>query len=46
MTATLIRIVGTHLPGRQCGSYRGVSVGLQVGKEVVGLVPGDAERAA
>jgi hypothetical protein len=40
-----IRIVGTKLPGRVCGPYHDVFVGLQVGKEVVQLVEADAARA-
>ena len=38
-------IRGSHLPGRNCGSYADVHVGLQVGKEPQGLVPGDAASA-
>jgi hypothetical protein len=38
-------IRGHHLPGRQCGSYDEVHVGLQVGREPEGLVPGDADGA-
>lgn len=38
-------IRGHHLPGRTAGSYRAVHVGLQVGREPEGLVPGDAPRA-
>lgn len=39
-----VRVVirGHHLPGRQCGQYRNVHVGLQVGSRPEGLVPGDA----
>ena len=45
MTEALIRIVATRFPGRVCGPHREVSVGLQVGKEVVQAVPGDAGGA-
>ena len=38
-------IRGHHLPGRSCGPYQDVHVGLQVGREPHGLVPGDADRA-
>ncbi|MGC1212946.1 MAG: DUF5990 family protein [Micromonospora sp.] len=38
-------IRGHHLPGRKCGAYEGIHVGLQVGREPVGLVPGDADGA-
>ena len=38
-------IRGHHLPGRTCGPYPDVHVGLQVGREPSDLVPGDAERA-
>jgi hypothetical protein len=38
-------IRGHHLPGRRCGSYDEVHVGLQVGREPEGLVPGDADGA-
>ena len=38
-------IHGHHLPGRSCGPYRDVHVGVQVGREPHGLVPGDADRA-
>ncbi len=38
-------IRGRHLPGRSCGPYDDVHVGLQVRDEPQGLVPGDAERA-
>jgi hypothetical protein len=47
------RIVGTDLPGRTCGpspdrpdGYRGIEVGVQRGKEVVGAVPADASSAS
>ena len=42
-----MRIVvrGHDLPGRTCGSYRNVHVGLQVGDRPDGLVPGDAPSA-
>lgn len=38
-------IRGTRLPGRTCGSYTNVHVGLQVKREPVGLVPADALAA-
>jgi hypothetical protein len=38
-------IRGHHLPGRTCGPYEDVHVGLQVGRYPEGLVPGDAEEA-
>ena len=38
-------IHGHHLPGRRCGPYDDVHVGLQLGQEPYGLVPGDADRA-
>jgi len=40
-----VRIVGTPLPGRRHGDLQHVHVGVQRGREVVDLVPGDAERA-
>jgi len=41
-----LRIEGHHLPGRRCGPYDEVHVALQVGKDPVDLVPGDAASAA
>lgn len=38
-------IRGHDLPGRSCGPYRDVHVGLQVRRDPHGLVPGDADRA-
>lgn len=38
-------IRGHHLPGRNCGAYEGIHVGLQVGREPEGLIPGDAGGA-
>jgi hypothetical protein len=38
-------INGHDLPGRTCGSYDDVHVGLQVGREPDDLVPGDAAEA-
>ena len=38
-------IRGHRLPGLTCGSYANVHVGLQVGREPVGLVPADAAAA-
>jgi hypothetical protein len=40
-----LTIRGHHLPGRTCGSYADVHVGLQVGREPTGLVPADAADA-
>ncbi len=46
------RIIGTDLPGRTCGpspeqpdGYRNIHVGVQCGREVIDLVPGDAPKA-
>jgi hypothetical protein len=41
-----LRIEGHHLPGRSCGPYDDVHVALQVGREPVDPVPGDATSAA
>lgn len=38
-------IRGHRLPGLTCGSYTNVHVAVQVGREPVGLVPGDAPAA-
>lgn len=38
-------IRGHHLPGRDCGPYHDVHVGLQVRRDPLGLVPGDADGA-
>jgi Family of unknown function (DUF5990) len=38
-------IRGHHLPGRTCGPYRDVHIGLQVGRDPHGLVPADADHA-
>ena len=42
-----VRLVirGHHLPGRSCGPFRDVHVGLQVRRDPSALVPGDAEGA-
>ena len=40
-----IVIRGNHLPGRTCGRYDNVHVGLQVRRAPVGLVPADAAKA-
>ena len=37
-----VEVRGVELPGRRFECYDGVQVGLRVGKEIVGLVPGDA----
>lgn len=36
---------GHHLPGRQCGPYDDVHIGLHFSREPHGLVPGEAHRA-
>ncbi len=41
-----LRIEGHHLPGRRCGEHDEVHVALQVGRDAVELVPGDAASAA
>ena len=38
-------IRGRNLPGRSCGAYSNVHVGLQVGQDPSDLVPGDADAA-
>lgn len=38
-------IRGHQLPGLACGPYTNVHVGLQVGREPIGLVPADAAAA-
>jgi Family of unknown function (DUF5990) len=38
-------IRGHHLPGRSCGPYDDVHVGLQVHRDPHGLVPADADQA-
>ena len=40
-----LRIEGYHLPGRRCGPYDEVQVALQVGRDPVDPVPGDATVA-
>lgn len=45
MASLRIRIVGEKLPGRTCAEHANVHVGIQKGKEVVDLVPGDAASA-
>jgi hypothetical protein len=42
-----VRLVirGHDLPGRRCGAYEDVHVGLQVGRSPAGLVPADAPVA-
>jgi hypothetical protein len=39
------RITGTDLPGRRSGETENLHVGVQRGKEVLDLVPADADRA-
>ncbi len=41
-----LRIEGHHLPGRRCDPYDDVHVALQVGRDPVDPVPGDAASAA
>ncbi|MBW8752181.1 MAG: hypothetical protein JF565_12275 [Propionibacteriales bacterium] len=38
-------VEGHYLPGRTCGQYADVHVGVQVGREPADLVPADAETA-
>jgi hypothetical protein len=45
-TSVRLRIEGHHLPGRRCGPYDEVHVALQVGRDPVDLVTGDAASAA
>jgi hypothetical protein len=40
-----VEVRGVELPGRRFDCYDGVQVGMRVGKEDVGLVPGDAAEA-
>jgi hypothetical protein len=40
-----VLINGHRLPGLECGQYRNVHVGVQVGSRPEGLVPGDAAEA-
>ena len=40
-----LRIEGYHLPGRRCGPHEEVHVALQVGRDPVDPVPGDAASA-
>jgi len=39
------KIVGHKLPGRRCGGWDAVHLGIQRGREVVGVVPGDVAEA-
>jgi hypothetical protein len=41
----LLVIEGHHLPGRRCGSYDDIHVGLQVRRDPAELVRGDAHAA-
>ncbi len=45
MEELAVRIVGQRLPGLRCGGRTGVHVGVQRGREVVALVPGDVTAA-
>lgn len=40
-----IRIIGHNLPGLRCGERDFVHIGVQRGKEVVGIIRGDAATA-
>jgi hypothetical protein len=40
-----VEVRGVELPGRQFERYEGVQVGMRVGKDILGLVPGDAADA-
>jgi hypothetical protein len=40
-----VRILGVQPPGTTCGPYSGVRVGLQVGKDAVGVVDADRDAA-
>jgi hypothetical protein len=40
-----VEVHGVELPGRRFDCYEGVQVGMRVGKDVVGVVPGDAAEA-
>jgi hypothetical protein len=44
MTLT-VRIRGDRLPGSRFGEHKAVHVGVQRGREVVNLIPGDADGA-
>ncbi|MEU9700711.1 DUF5990 family protein [Streptomyces sp. NPDC047981] len=44
-TPLALRIVGTELPGRSCGTFTDVHVAVQRGREPDGAVPGDAAEA-
>jgi uncharacterized protein DUF5990 len=43
--AVRIEIRGHSLPGRRCGGYDDVAVGVQRGREVVDVTPADADAA-
>ncbi|MDG4860945.1 DUF5990 family protein [Streptomyces sp. T-3] len=45
MTNLSIRIVGHHLPGRDCGEFQDIHVAVQRGRDPEGEVPGDAPEA-
>jgi hypothetical protein len=45
LSGVRILIRGNHLPGRTCGRYDNVHVGLQVGRAPTGLVAADAAQA-
>lgn len=46
MVDVRLRIEGHHLPGRSCGPHKEVHVALQVGRDPVAPVPGDADAAS
>lgn len=47
MNTKTVQVVvrGRHLPGRSCGSWSDVHVGLGIGERAEGLVPADTEAA-
>lgn len=45
MTTIDVRILGRNLPGQRFCEYQAIHVGMQRGKEVIDLVPGDAREA-
>jgi hypothetical protein len=45
VTTLRLRIVGSHLPGRQFAYYQGVHPGIQRRTEVIDVVPGDTAEA-
>jgi len=45
MATLAVRLVGRQLPGLRCGPYESIHAGIQRGREVVDLVPGNAAEA-